>query len=52
MASVTSGYTFGATELVTATKLNGMVDDATITDSDYVFYQGDIVSWENSAVTY
>jgi len=29
-ASITKGYTFGSTELVTSTKLHSLVDDATI----------------------
>ena len=32
MATVTTGYSFGATELVTSTKLNQAVNSATVTD--------------------
>ena len=31
MATVTKGYTFGSTELVTNTKLHTLVDDGTVT---------------------
>jgi hypothetical protein len=31
--TITKGYTFGSTELVTHTKLHGMVDDGTFTNS-------------------
>ena len=32
MATISKGYTCGSTELVTSTKLNSLVDDATVTD--------------------
>ena len=43
--SITKGYTFGATELVTHTKLHSLVDDATISltsqaAGDIMYYNG------------
>lgn len=59
-ATITKGYSFGATELVTNVKLNTLVDSATISGitlsevnmSEYVFYEDDVVSYENEAVYY
>ena len=76
-AAITKGYTFGATELVTNSKLHSLVDDATIlgivnaeiasgaaidesklslTGENsaplYVFYEGEMVSYEEEAVVY
>lgn len=55
MATVTKGYTFGATELVTNTKLHTLVDSATVTGivaadiTDLTLSTADIA---NDAVTY
>jgi len=35
MSTITKGYTFGATELVTNTKLHTLVDSATLTGTIY-----------------
>jgi len=60
MATITKGYTFGATELVTNTKLHSLIDSATITGitfsevtlGELVFYEGSMVSYEDEAVYY
>ena len=52
MATITKGYTFGATELVTNTKLHALVDSATITDTDFVTYEDAAVSYAGNLVTY
>ena len=59
-ATITKGYTFGATELVTNTKLHSLIDSATITGitfsevtlGELVFYEGSMVSYEDEAVYY
>lgn len=60
MATITKGYTFGATELTTNTKLHTLIDSATIsairgsemTLSDYIFYDNDVVSYDDELVYY
>jgi hypothetical protein len=70
-ATLTTGYTYGATELVTSTKMNLQVNGATISGivnaeisssasidlsklagGQLVFFNGDLVSYEDNAVTY
>ena len=57
---ITKGYTFGATELVTNTKLHTLVDSATISSeslastnlSELVFYENAAVGYEDEALYY
>jgi len=51
MATIVKGYTFGATELVTNTKLHSLVDSATITDSNIITYEEAVVCYEGNVVT-
>jgi len=59
-ATFLGGYTFGATELVTSTKLNSLITSASIsgitsseiTLSEFVFYDDDVVSYDNELVYY
>jgi glucose-6-phosphate dehydrogenase assembly protein OpcA len=60
MATITKGYTFGATELVTNTKLHTLVDSATLTSvaiseilpavANFVWWEGNLIAWENELV--
>jgi hypothetical protein len=50
MATITKGYTFGATELVTNIKLHAFLDNATIADSDIITYEEAIVCYEGAVV--
>jgi len=54
--TITKGYSFGATELVTNTKLHTLVDSATVSGatviSELVFYDGDILGYEDEVVSY
>lgn len=60
MATITTGYSFGATELVTNTKLNMAVNSATISGiassevnlGEYVFYDNELVGYDNEIVYY
>jgi hypothetical protein len=70
-ATLISGYLYGATELVTSTKMNLQVNSATISGiinaeisssagintskinlGELVFYEGNMISYENNAVYY
>jgi len=59
-ATITKGYTFGATELTTNDKLHTLVDSATISGitsseinlSELVFIDDDIVSIDDEIVYY
>jgi len=59
-ATITKGYTFGASEYVTNTKLHSMIDSATISGitsseinlGELVFYDDDIVSIDDEIVYY
>ena len=59
-ATLTTGYSFAATELVTNTKLNAQVNSATISGitsseinlGEFVFYDNDIISYDNEIVYY
>jgi hypothetical protein len=52
MATITKGYSFGSTELVTNTKLHSFLDDATITDTDWITYDDAVVCYMGNVVYY
>lgn len=52
LSTIFQGYTFGATELVTNTKLHALVTSAVITDSDMVTYDESVICYSGSTVTY
>jgi hypothetical protein len=52
MATISAGYVFGSTELVTNTKLANFINNAVITDSNIVTYDDTVVSVDGNVVTY